>query len=215
MTNERLPHHELQLLLGAYVLGGLSSDDRRRLEEHLPECPACTSELSRYAVVPALLHVAPAPVTELQASEDSLPRLISVARQRRATRRRLRWMLAAAATVLVLAGVASGMLLLGQDIGPQPTAVIATFNGNTVGEAVLAPKTWGTEVRLDLNYPPRGPQPYTAWAVARDGHQEQTATWNTPPDGHCKVTGATSIRRDELDRIEVRNAEGRTLLRTR
>lgn len=59
--NERPPHQELQLLLGAYVLGGLSATDRRRVDEHLPVCPACREELARFAVVPSLLRLATAP----------------------------------------------------------------------------------------------------------------------------------------------------------
>jgi len=214
---ERLPHHELQLLLGAYVLGGLDSADRRRLEEHLPGCPACTAELSRFAAVPALLPLVslPADAEPLSAPDESLPRLIATVRRRRAARLRRRLMLAVAAVVLVLAGAIGSVVVAGRDTGPPPTTVVSTFNDRTVGQAVLAPKAWGTEVRLNLNYPPYGRQPYTAWAVARDGHEEQAATWTTPPGGRCSVTGATSIRRDQLDRIEVRNADGRTLLRTR
>lgn len=215
MTDKRLPHHELQLLLGAYVLGGLNMGDRRLLEEHLPVCPACTAELARFAAIPAMLQLAPAPPEPAAAPEESLSRLVAVARQRRASRQRRRWMLAAAAVMLVLATVSGGVLLAGRDTGPAPTAVVSTRSNTTVGEAVLDPKSWGTEVRLNLDYPPYGKQPYTAWAIARDGREEQAATWTTPPDGRCSVTGATSIRRDQLDRVEVRNADGRTLLRTR
>jgi len=212
---ERLPHHELQLLLGAYVLGGLDSADRRLLESHLPACAACTAELARFAAVPGLLQLAPPSSAEpVTVPPQSLPRLIDVARSRRAARRRRRWLLVAAALV-VLAVLSGGILALtGRDTGPQPTAVVATFNNATVGEAVLAPKAWGTEVHLRLDYKPRGRQPYTAWVIARDGHQEQAATWTTPPGGRCDVTGATSIQRDQLDHVEVRTADGRTVMRT-
>jgi len=220
--NEWPPHHELQLLLGAYVLGGLDTDDRRRLEEHMRECTACTTELSRYAGVPALLQLAPPPgerpVEQLAAPDASLPRLITAARARRAASRRRRLILAAAAVVLVLAGVTGGVLLVGRNTGPTPTAVVvASSSGQVrvVGEAVLDPKAWGTEVRLTLDYKAYGKQPYTAWAVADDGHEEQAATWTTPAGGKCAVTGATSIPRDRLSRIEVRTADGKTVLRTR
>jgi anti-sigma factor RsiW len=211
----RPTHHELQLLLGAYVLGGLDADDRRRLEEHLPGCQECTAELTRFAAVPGLLQLAP-PSEPPTVPEDSLPRLISAARARRLVRRRRQWVMAAAAVVFVLAGVTGGVLLTGRDTGPAPTAVVMNYGDHrTVGEAVLDARTWGTEVRLTLDYLPRGKQPYTAWAVDRNGNEEQAATWTTPPDGRCSVTGATSILRTDLARVEIRSADGRTLLSTR
>jgi anti-sigma factor RsiW len=214
-----LPHHtELQLMLGAYVLGGLGAADRRLLDEHLPTCPACTAELSRFAVVPGLLRLAPpiADDAEPTAPPESLPRLIDAVRAQRATRRRHRWLLTAAVLVVLVtaAGVVGVMQVRGAGSTPPPTAVVSTFNNATVGQAVLAPKEWGTEVRLTLDYKPRGSQPYTAWAVSRNGRQEQAATWTTPPGGHCSVTGATSIQHDQLDHVEIRTADGRTLLRT-
>lgn len=213
-------HAELQLLLGAYVLGGLDADDRRRIEEHLPQCAACTTELSRFAAVPGLLQLAP-PSEPPSTPADSLPRLLAAARARRVARQRRRWLLAAAAVVLVLAGVTGGVLVAGRDTGPAPTAVVVAnpsepgAEPRTVGEAVLDPRSWGTEVRLDLSYVPRGQQPYTAWAVDKNGRAEQAASWTTPPGGRCSVTGATSIQRGDLDRVEIRSADGRTLLRTR
>jgi anti-sigma factor RsiW len=211
-----LTHNELQMLLGAYVLGGLDAADRRRLEEHLPGCAACTAQLSRFAGVPGLLRLSPACVEPAAAPEESLPRLIAAARARRAAHQRRRWMLAAAAVVTVLAGVTGGVLLADRDTGPAPTAVVSTFGeGRVAGEAVLEPRAWGTQVRLNLNYPPYGKQPYTAWAVANDGHQEQAGAWTVPPNGQCSVTAATSIQRDRLDHIEVRTADGKAVLRTR
>lgn len=213
--NPRLPHHELQLLLGAYVLGGLDSGDRRRVEEHVPGCATCTAELSRFAAVPALLSLAPAtPDPPIAPPPQSLPRLVEAARTRRAGRQR-RWMFAAAAVVLVLCGVATATLLVGRDTAVPATDVVSALDAHVVGSAVLQSRDWGTEVRLQLDYVPRGPQPYTAWAVDRNGKEEQAAAWRTPPGGRCAVTGATSIGRGDLDHIEIRSADGRTLLRTR
>ncbi len=218
---ERPLHHELQLLLGAYVLGGLDADDRRRIEEHLPHCHSCTTELSRFAAVPGLLQLAPPPADPPPVPVDSLARLIAAARQRRATRQRRRWVLAAAAVVLVLTGVTGGVVFAGRDTGPAPTEVVYATptepggEARVVGRATLDPRGWGTEVRLELSYVPRGKQPYTAVAVDKSGNEEQAASWTTPQGGKCSVTGATSFQRAELDRVEIRSADGRTLLRTR
>ena len=41
--------------LGAYVLGALEPDERRRVDEHLRDCPACAAELADLATLPTLL----------------------------------------------------------------------------------------------------------------------------------------------------------------
>jgi anti-sigma-K factor RskA len=215
---ERLTHQELQRLLGAYVLGGLDAADRRLVDEHLAACTQCREELAHFAAVPGLLRLAPAPPEPHEPPEDSLPRLIAAARFRRAKQVRQRFLLAAAAVVLVLAGVLAVVVDLRGATPPPATdtsvAVVSAFDAHEVGSAQLRDKAWGTEVHLDLVYNPPDARPYTAWAIDRAGHAEQAATWGLAPNGRCSVTGATSIHRDELARIEVRTADGRTVFRT-
>jgi anti-sigma factor RsiW len=52
-------HDDIRMLLGAYVLGGLSEADRRLLEAHLPGCADCRDELARSAPLAGLLRRAP------------------------------------------------------------------------------------------------------------------------------------------------------------
>ena len=40
--------------LGAYVLGALEPEERRRFDEHLARCPACADELAEFRALPAL-----------------------------------------------------------------------------------------------------------------------------------------------------------------
>ncbi|WP_431035783.1 anti-sigma factor family protein [Streptomyces sp. P6-2-1] len=47
---------DVHKLLGAYVLGGLSGEDRARFQAHLSTCGECTRELARSAGLPALLR---------------------------------------------------------------------------------------------------------------------------------------------------------------
>jgi anti-sigma factor RsiW len=35
---------DVRIDLGAYVLGALEPDERRRVDEHLRDCPACAAE---------------------------------------------------------------------------------------------------------------------------------------------------------------------------
>jgi anti-sigma factor RsiW len=48
--------HEEQLLLAAYHDGELDPPARRRVEDHLRDCPTCAAELERLAAASRLLH---------------------------------------------------------------------------------------------------------------------------------------------------------------
>ena len=54
------PHDAIRELLGAYALGAVDPDERRRVEAHLAECPACRAELA-----------------ELRAAASALPLLVA------------------------------------------------------------------------------------------------------------------------------------------
>lgn len=211
-------HQELQHLLGGYVLGGLSASDRRRLEQHLPDCAECSAELTRFAVVPGLLQLVavsgidPDPVTP----PDSLPRLLTAAKARR-RRRRHHQLLAAAATLVVLAGAVFGYRMLQRPPALPPSTPLVAIEQPVAqppsGQVILESKEWGTQIRLTMYYAGGPANSMSAWAIADDGHQEQAASWRTPDDGRCYVIGATSIKRDQLARVDIRTSDGRTVLR--
>jgi anti-sigma factor RsiW len=50
------PAH-VQLLLGAYVLGGLSPEEEAVVEAHLPECKQCRAEYEEMTCVPPWLDL--------------------------------------------------------------------------------------------------------------------------------------------------------------
>lgn len=47
----------VQLLLGAYVLGGLSPQEEAAVEAHLPQCAQCRAEYEEMASVPVWLDL--------------------------------------------------------------------------------------------------------------------------------------------------------------
>ena len=47
----------LHILLGAFVLGGLSPGDRQAFSEHLSSCQKCRHELDQVAGIPRLLDL--------------------------------------------------------------------------------------------------------------------------------------------------------------
>lgn len=212
-------HHELQLLLGGYVLGGLSAADRHLLEDHLAGCATCNAELARFAVVPGLLRIAAdsgvRPELPMPPA-DSLPRLLTAAKARRRRRRRRGLLLAAAATVIVLAGAAFGVWILNRPAPPPPSTALVTVEAPELalsGQVILEPKAWGTQIRLTMYYGNGRTGPLSVVAVAADGHEEQAGSWALPPVGRCYVVGATSVQRNQLARLDIRTMDGRTVLR--
>jgi hypothetical protein len=138
-------HDELRHLLGGYVLGGLTPEDRSRLETHLATCPECRAELGRYAPLPGLLRQAEGTRPEAHAAEGTRPpaardagvvpgdevsppepplppemlqRLLAAVRHRQSVRRR--WLLAAAAAVVAF--VVAGTWLTWSPDDDEPAA---------------------------------------------------------------------------------------------
>jgi len=78
------------LLLGGYVLGGLSAEERHLFTMHLHGCPRCREELADAAPLPALLHKVPGvPGTPTPAAGDA-PALAALLSTVRSQRRRQR-----------------------------------------------------------------------------------------------------------------------------
>src|SRR5947209_3477328 len=103
--------HDYATWDAAYVLGSLSSADRREYETHLSVCPACRQSVSELSGIPALLSkvggdtvaamdvdghtAAPEPAPNL------LPSLMMEVRRRRRRSRMVTWSTGAAAAVLL------------------------------------------------------------------------------------------------------------------
>jgi anti-sigma factor RsiW len=49
--------HDNHVLLGAFILGGLSDEDAQDFRDHLQSCPDCRQELDRLAGLPRLLEL--------------------------------------------------------------------------------------------------------------------------------------------------------------
>lgn len=88
------------------------------------------------------------------------------------------------------------------DIAMTPGAA-----GPSSGRAGLEGRAWGTAVSLELQRLPAGTA-FVAWAVADDGRREQAATWGSTPTGSATLSGATTIARVQLDRLEVATVAG-------
>jgi anti-sigma-K factor RskA len=203
--------------VGAYVLDALEPDERERLEEHLPGCPACAAELRELSGLPALLATVPAPAVSEPVpvpSELAFRRLRSATgagpvRHRARPRPARRWLLAAAAAVVV-GGAAAGAVAATSRGTPAPETVTASAGALHV-TASISPAATGSRISLALNGVPEGQQ-CELTVQARDGHWETASRWTADYEGEAHVTGSVRIAPHDLQRLVVRTLDGRTLL---
>jgi len=143
VSDPRSPRHEdFQELLGAYALDAVDGDERAWLEDHLRECPRCRGEVEQHREVAALLAYsgAPAPAelwdrvsAGLGPGEPS-PNLAALYPLRSRARRTWPLVAAAAAVVVVLAGL--GWQVHRQD--DQISRLRAGLGGSGVAAAARA-----------------------------------------------------------------------------
>jgi anti-sigma factor RsiW len=204
-------HDATRILIGAYVLGGLSDTDRRTLEAHLPACDECRDELARSAPLTGLLRRAPQ-AFELRPSDHARP----TDSPGRAARRRPRLLLVAAAVLAVVALGVGLLLRPGQRHEPDgPTVAFSTATGYTIsGQATLVAKPWGTSVTIALaKLPAQGL--FTLQVASADGRTEPACTWAATRTATAAVTGGTSLRLAKIHTITVVDERGHILATAR
>lgn len=207
-------HDDLRLLLGGYVLGGLSAEDRAALEEHLADCAECRDELTTFSPIPGLLGRAPA--HHSTSTPDVLPGLLAEVRRERATRRRRTVLagLAAAVALLVAGGIATwGLASEPAPSGEEPSAVLALVAARSIdaeGSLALLDRAWGTAMHLEAEGLPKHGD-FVLEVVDGDGEVQSAATWSGTYSGKCRVDGATSIPRSEIAAVRVVGPDGAVL----
>ena len=204
--------------LGAYVLGALEPDERRRVEEHLETCPACAAELAEFAPLPALLdrarpeHLQPVAVTP---SPDLFRRMSEAAGTRPARRTvvRRRWFLAAAAALVVL-GAAAGVTAWvtgSPDRGVTAESVTAT-SGPVQATVVATAANEGSA--LDVAVAGLRPGEICRLvAIDRDGARHPAGEWPVSPEGDGQWRGWADVDRSELAGLVLLGDGDRELLR--
>jgi hypothetical protein len=190
----------------AYVLGSLSSTERREYEAHLQICPSCRSAVAELSGMPALL--AKLDLDDLRALDEEQPDtpplrpevLGSVLEKVRWRRRRSR-LLTSAAVALAAALLAVGLLMVlrPEIMGLQNNAPVAapglemTKVSDTPINATITMTSygWGTRIDMACTYGDWGqrdapPQQLGMVVVGRDGSRSQIATW-------LGLSGATAL----------------------
>lgn len=226
----------------SYVLGSLSSTERREYEAHLSACTACRSAVAELSGMPALLalldrdEVAAADEGGLEPPPlrpEVLDSLLAKVNWRRRRSRWLTWSVAAAAAVVLTVGVLiairPGPIVPGGTPPPRASATSLTMTP-TVPSSLdatvsLTSQGWGTHVEMACTYHEQPGIPghgnddtadrLAMVAVGRDGSHTQLATWMALDGVTALPSGSTSMPIDEIVSVQVISADTGDVLLSR
>ena len=223
---------EARPALGVYVLGAIDPAERGLVDAHLVTCRDCRDELAGLAGLPALLaRVNPDEISRICAddtvrtvtSDDPPEELLGTVRNlAEARRRRNRWryLSAAAAVVLIAAGLFGGLKAATSttktDIVSAGSGAWETVQGTsqvTGASATVAysNELWGNAFEVLVNHIPEGTT-CQLWVVHPDGTRTQVAAWTTSRDeGHVWYAGSMPSTAGPISRFEI-TAGNSTLL---
>jgi anti-sigma factor RsiW len=215
-------NHRYAMWDAAYVLGSLSSADRREFEAHMVDCPSCREALAQLSGMPALLSRLDrnevAAINESdhtsgvqEMSAELLPSLLATLRWRRRRTRLVTWTAAAAAAAVLTIGVFVGVAGYSTtSLPPQTTAsaqpmaqVGTTVLASTVS---LSSQQWGTHIALKFvcTAPVYAHHDTVALVVVgRDGSQTRLATWVAIPGHSATPTASISTPVDQIAAVQV------------
>jgi anti-sigma factor RsiW len=225
-------HDEYTMWDAAYVLGSLSSAERREFEAHMTDCPLCGSAVGELSGMPALLSQLNrdelAPIDDLSGVEpllpnELLPTLLAKVSWRRSRSRIVTWTAGAAAAAVLAIGVLVGVAGHYQTSAPtppqasvsvQPMAQVGTTRlASTVS---LSSQQWGTSISMNcVCLAPLNAHHDTLAmvVVGRDGSHTRLATWVADPGHAATPAGSISTPVDQIASVQVVSAErGEVLL---
>jgi len=164
-------HEDIVELLGAYALDAVDPDEARLVEDHLRTCPRCSAEVAEHREVAAMMAHSGAAAPEgvwarISASLEETPPALSLPldtprggtvvdlgsrrqdRERRPARLPARWLPAAAAAVLVVAGVFTG-LAIDDDRGTDATEMAGASIEDLARRAINDPDARTVTLKAD------------------------------------------------------------------
>lgn len=218
----------------AYVLGSLSSNERREYEAHLETCERCRTAVAELSGIPALLaKLDLEDVRELDEEPAETPPLRpevldSILDKVRWRRRRSRWLTSAAV------GVAAALLAVGIVIAIRPEVVgLETYSPQESAQALEMTKVsetpinasitltgfgWGTRIDMACTYGDWGqrdapPQNLGMVVIGNDGSRTEVATWLGLSGATALPSATTPMRKDEIAAVQLVSSDnGKVLL---
>jgi hypothetical protein len=219
----------------AYVLGSLSSTERREYEAHMETCDRCRAAVADISGMPALLAMLDVDdVASLVGTQPEPPPLRPEVRAQvldkvRWRRRRSRWLMAAAV------GVAAALVAVGLVIAIRP-GVFGLQSGSSQVTAqelemnkieptpfsatvALSSYGWGTRIDMACSYgqwsggASAPPSNLGMVVVGKDGKSTQIATWLGLSGATALPSGNTPLPIDQIASVQLVSVDnGRVLL---
>lgn len=202
----------------AYVLGALDPAEQQSFRAHLPSCQRCRDAVAELSVMPGLLaRLLPVEQPEAGAPESLLPALvekIAVERRRARWRARFAGFLAAACLAIV-----AGFVAVPATPDPDRLLTMSASPGIPVQATLsVTGRGWGTSIDTTCRYDGQADPDsdegvtYELWAVDDDGGEVLVSSWQQRAGREISVPGSTRLGLEDIAQLEVRNAEGRTIL---
>ncbi|ART71908.1 anti-sigma factor [Mycobacterium dioxanotrophicus] len=218
----------------AYVLGSLTSTERREYEGHLAGCERCRAAVAELSGMPALLALLD--FDDVRALDEEQPDpplrpevLESVLAKVSWRRRRSRWV-TSAAVGLAAAVLAVGLVVairpetFGLHTGTEQQQTAQMLQMSKVSETpinasiALSSYTWGTRIDMACTYGDWGnkdapPQNLGMVVVGRDGTHTEVATWLGLSGATALPSGNTTLPINEIAAVQmVSSPDGKVLL---
>jgi hypothetical protein len=214
----------------AYVLGSLSSTERREYEAHLSGCVSCRSSVGELSGMPALLAMlTPDEVTAIDTGGMEPPPLrpqlldgvLFEVRRRRRRGRWITWSVAAAAAAVLAVGVFVAIKpapFSAHTPAPQVSAATVTMTpvmpSSFDATIQVTPMGWGTHIEMTCTYhqeigadATEDADKLAMYAVGRDGSRVQLATWMAREGESASPTASTSMPMEKIAAVQVVKAE--------
>lgn len=216
--NASRPDEHVPDLLGPAALGLLTSPERRALDAHLTGCATCRRELESLEAVAMRMGDLPAEDAldlgaEARRADAVLAAIAVDAAAQRRRGQRLQAVLAAAASVAVLASGVVTAAALTRDRSPaMPLETVAVDAGTGVdATAALVAHTWGVEIRLAASGFAAG-QPYRVQVVTAGGRVVEAGAFLGTGAQTLTCNLNASVLRGDATSFVVRDARGAQVL---
>lgn len=218
----------------AYVLGSLSTDERREFEKHLATCSSCTSAVAELAGIPGFLMKIDANTAGALSNEpghenvfalplEPIQTLARAALKRKASlRRRIAATMAVAASSMLIIGLAVGanfhslsnatnnqgnVLNAGTKI-----AMVASEKNAMIVDMQVVSKKWGTQFSWNCTYSnaavaTSGPESFDLVITDATGHSSTVATWSQAGSSAKGLVASTGIPLSNIKTVEVQYSD--------